>query len=91
LYSSLNIINVMKPRRVRWATHVSHTYNILVGILKERYCFEDFGLDGRIIWKRTVKTQGVKCGLGTATAIWGSVYTVNRPNILEKERSFLIS
>jgi hypothetical protein len=63
LYFSPNIINVMKPRRVRWAAHVSCTetknaYNILVGILKERYCrwediMEAYGKEiGCEVWAR---------------------------------------
>ena len=37
LYSSLNIVQVIKSRRMRWATHVAHTgeergvYRVLVG------------------------------------------------------------
>jgi hypothetical protein len=52
--------NVIKPRRVRWTAHVSRTdtrnaYSILVGILKEKYYFKDSGVDGRKIWKCTVR------------------------------------
>jgi hypothetical protein len=41
---------------------------MLVAVLKDMCCFEVFGVDRRIIWKFTVKKQGVRCGLDMANA-----------------------
>jgi hypothetical protein len=55
LYVSLNIIRVIKSRRMKWLGHVArmgqkrNAYNILVGNLKERDHLEDIGVDGRVI------------------------------------------
>jgi hypothetical protein len=55
LYSTPNIIRVIKSRRVRWAGHVAvcgtGPYRILVGILEGGKPPEDFGVDMRIILK----------------------------------------
>jgi hypothetical protein len=54
LYSSLNIVRVIKSRRMRWAGHVAHmgegrgVYRVLVGKLKVRYHWEDLDIGGRI-------------------------------------------
>jgi len=55
LYSSPNIIRIMKSRRMRWASHVAcrggedvHT-GFWWGNLRERHYFEEPGVDGRII------------------------------------------
>jgi hypothetical protein len=57
LYSSPNIIRVIKSRRTRWAGHVArmgrgevHT-GFWCGELKEGDHLEDAGVDGRIILK----------------------------------------
>jgi len=52
LYSSPNIIQVIKLRRMRWAGHVAHTgekrgvYRVLVGKPEGRDHLEDPGIDG---------------------------------------------
>jgi len=55
LYSSPNIVRVIKSRRMRWAGHVARmgegrgVYRVLVGNLKEGDHWGDPGVDGRII------------------------------------------
>jgi len=55
LYSSFNIVRVIKSRKMRWAGHVARmrerrgAYRVLVGHLRKRDRLEDPGVDGRII------------------------------------------
>ena len=69
LYSSLNIVRVIKSRRLRWAGHVARmedgrgVHKVLVGNLRERDHWGDQDIDGRIIlrwilkkWERVVET-----------------------------------
>ena len=55
LYSSPNILSVIKSRRMRWAGHVARlvegrgVYRVLVRILREGEHWGDPGIDGRII------------------------------------------
>jgi hypothetical protein len=57
LYSTPNIVRVIKSRRVRWAGHVARmgekggAYRILVGRPEGRHHLRDPGVDGRIILK----------------------------------------
>jgi len=57
LYSSPNIIWVIKSRRMRWVGHVAHigerrgAYMVWRGNLRERDHLEDPSIDGRIILK----------------------------------------
>jgi hypothetical protein len=57
LYSSPNIIRVIKSRRMRWMGHVARmgerrgAYRILVGRPEGRKHLGDPGIDGRIILK----------------------------------------
>jgi hypothetical protein len=57
LYSSPNIIRMIKSRNMRWAGHVTHIgemrnkYTILAGRLKGKGLSEDLGIDGRIMLK----------------------------------------
>jgi len=55
LYSSPNIIWVIKPRRMRWAVHLSCmgerkvAHRILVGKPEGKKCLEDTGVDGSLL------------------------------------------
>ena len=55
LYSTLNIVRVIKSRRMRWAGHVAHmgeereVYRVLVGKPEGRNHWGDLGVDGWII------------------------------------------
>jgi hypothetical protein len=55
MYSSPNIVRVIKSRRMKWMGHVSRmgevrgVYRFLVGKLRERDHWGDPGVDGRII------------------------------------------
>ena len=55
LYSSPNIIHVIKLRRMRWVGHVAHmgerrgVYRVLLVKLEGKDHLEDSGIDGRII------------------------------------------
>ena len=55
LYSSPNIVRLIKSRRMSWAGHVVHmgerrgAYRVLVGDLKEIDHLGDPNIDGRII------------------------------------------
>jgi len=55
LYSSPNIVRVIKSRRMRWVGHVARmceereVYRVLVGNRRERNRWGDLGVDGWII------------------------------------------
>ena len=55
LYCSPNIVQVIKPRRMKWAGHVERmgerrsVYRVFGGNLRERDHLGDPGIDGRII------------------------------------------
>ena len=55
LYSSPNVIWVIKARRMRWAGHVAHVgerrgaYRVVVGIPEGKRYLEDPVIDGRIV------------------------------------------
>ena len=55
LYSSPNIVRVIKSRRMRWTGYIARmserrgVYRVLVRNLRERDHLEDQGVDGRII------------------------------------------
>ena len=55
LYSSPNIVLVIKSRRMRWVGHVARMgekrgiHSVLVGKLKGRNHLEDPGIDGIVI------------------------------------------
>jgi len=61
LYSSPNIIQVIKSRRMGWARNVALigerrvACRVLVGNLKKRDHLEDTGRDGRIILKMDIQ------------------------------------
>jgi hypothetical protein len=64
LYSSPNIVRVVKSRRLRWAGHVAcmgqgrGVYRVLVGKPKVRAHWEDLGVGGRITLSWTSGRQG---------------------------------
>jgi hypothetical protein len=55
LYASLNIIRVIKSRKMSWAGHIAcmggmeNVYKVLVGKPKRKNHSEDLGIDGKII------------------------------------------
>jgi hypothetical protein len=59
LYFSLNIVRVIKSRRMRWTGHVAHMGEVLTGFwlggLKARDHWEDIGIGGRITLKWTLR------------------------------------
>jgi hypothetical protein len=58
LYSSLNIVRVIKSRRMRWAGHVARTGEVFTGFWlggpKVRKHWEDLGAGGRITLRWTL-------------------------------------
>jgi hypothetical protein len=60
LYSSPNIVRVIKSRRMRWAGHVARkeegrdVYRFCLGDPKGRDRWEDQGISGRIILRWTL-------------------------------------
>jgi hypothetical protein len=60
LYSSPNIVRVIKSRRMRWAGHVARTgegrcvYSVLVGRPEGKRLLEDLDVGGRITLKWTI-------------------------------------
>ena len=81
LYSSLNIVRVIKSRRMRWAGHVARmgeergVYRVLVGKPKGRRRWGDLGVDGWIIlgWISRRWDVGIWTGLG-----WPRIETCGR-------------
>jgi hypothetical protein len=66
LFASPTIIRVIKSRRIRWAGHVALmeqmriAFTILIENLKERNHLEHLGVDGKIISKWILGSQGGK-------------------------------
>ena len=65
LYSSPNIVRVIKSRRMRWAGHVARmgegrgVYRVLVGNPRGRDGWGDPGVDGRIILRLMLRKWDV--------------------------------
>jgi hypothetical protein len=80
LYSSTNIVRVIKSRRMRWAGHVARkgvsrvVYRILVEKL-ERVYLEDPGVDGRLILRWIFRKWDVMAWNGS---IWHRIGTGGR-------------
>jgi hypothetical protein len=61
LYSSPNIVSVIKSRKMRWAGHVARmgegrgTYRVLVGGPNGKDQWEDLGVGGRITLRWTLR------------------------------------
>jgi len=72
LYSSPNIVWVIKLRRIRWAGHVAHMgekrgiYRVLVGIPEGKDHLGDPGIDGRILLRWIFTKWDVVVGLDQA-------------------------
>jgi len=72
LYSTPNIVWVIKSRRMRWAGHVARmgeergVYMVLVGTRRERDHWGDLGVDGWMILRRISRRWdvGMWTGLG---------------------------
>jgi hypothetical protein len=62
LYSSSNIVRVIKSRRMRWAGHVTRTGEgrgvFWLGVPKGRDHWEDLGVGGRITLRWTLERWG---------------------------------
>jgi len=78
LYSSPNMVRVIKSRRMRWAGHVARmgqergVYRVLVGKPEGRNHWGDLGVDGRILgWISRKWDVGIWTGLG-----WPRIETV---------------
>jgi hypothetical protein len=71
LYSSPNVVRVIKSRRMRWVGHVARmgwerrgVYRVLVGNLRGRDHLEDPVVDGKIILRWIFRKWDVGHGLG---------------------------
>jgi hypothetical protein len=80
LYSSPNIVQVIKSRRMRLVGHVARigegkgAYRILVGNQRERDHVEDPGIDGKIILRWIFRKLGGRAWIGL---IWLRIGTVH--------------
>jgi len=78
LYSSSNIVRVIKSRSLRWAGHVAHMGRgeVYSGFwwrnLRERGLLEDTGIDGRIILRRIFRKWDVGLWTGSSWLMIGT-------------------
>jgi hypothetical protein len=60
LYSSPNIVRVIKSKKMRWVRHVAHmgegrgVYRVLVGRPEDKRHWEDLGVGGRVTLRWTL-------------------------------------
>jgi hypothetical protein len=72
LYSSQNIVRVIKSRRMGWAWHVARTgerrcvYRVMVGNLREKDQLVDPGVVGRIILRSIFRKLDVGTWTGSS-------------------------
>jgi len=72
LYSSPNIVWLIKSRRIRWAEYVAHqgerrdVYRVLVGKHEERDQLGDADIDGKIILRWIFRKWDVGVGNGSS-------------------------
>jgi hypothetical protein len=79
VYSSPNVIRVIRSIRMKWAGHVAcvgerrGAFRVLVGNLRKRIHLEDLGIDGKIIIKWILKKWG---GEAWTRLIWLRIWRV---------------
>jgi hypothetical protein len=79
LYSTPNIISMIKSRRIRWVGHLAcmghmrNAYKILVGKPERKRHSGDLGIDGRIIFKWIFGKKIGGCGLDSSGSGYGPV------------------
>ena len=71
LYSSPNIVRMIKSRRMRWAGHVARMgrrglYGVLMGKPEGKNHLEDPSVDGRVILRWIFRKWDVGYGMGRA-------------------------
>lgn len=70
MYALLNIISIIKSRRIKWEGHLVHMrmrdeYNIIIGDVKRRENLGELDVDGRITLKWMLRYRMQGCGPDT--------------------------